>query len=279
MRDRHASHPPRKEAMTPIPPRAQLPNSEEHILQSRHTKRTYQIDVLLPDSYASGQKTYPLVYLLDGEFSLGLASSLTGMLHHLGSTPEVIVATIQMRVEPGEDFWHLREIDFKVAGVQDAPPESRADLFLAALEEEILPLVETAYRAAPGERVLYGYSSSGFFTLYSLLQRPGLFRTYLAGSPDSDLSAAYWKANDHKLRTRPDPGPIDLFVTIGGAENGRFQSSQSTFQELLSSIRATAYPGLRTLSEVYPGEDHGAVGVALTYLNGLRQCFPSVRRE
>ena len=74
----------------------------------------------------------------------------------------MIVASIQNVVEPNEDFWYLREIEFKVPGVQDAPPKSQANLFLSALEKEILPLVETAYRANPAERILYGYSSSGF---------------------------------------------------------------------------------------------------------------------
>jgi len=123
--------------------------------------------VLLPDSYASTQKNYPVVYLLEGAFTTGMASSLTGFLHSLGTTPDVIVASIQLVVEQNKDFWYLREIEFKVPGVQDAPPQSHANLFLSALEQEILPLVETAYRANPAERILYGYSSSGFFTLYA----------------------------------------------------------------------------------------------------------------
>jgi len=260
-------------------PRAQLPNSEERILYSQITRRSYRIDVLLPNSYSSSQKTYPVIYLLDGDFTTGLASSLTEFLHFLGTTPEVIVASIQLVVEPNEDFGYLREIEFKVPGVQDAPPESHANLFLSALEQEILPLVETAYRANPAERILYGYSSSGFFTLYALLSLPGLFRTYLAGSPDTDLSNPYWKVNDQKLLSRPNPAPIDLFLTVGGLENGRYQSSYSTFRELLANIQAKNYPGLRLVSEVYPHEDHGSVGIALTYLNGLRQCFPTVQQD
>ena len=76
--------------------RTQLPNSESRIVSSRFTGRNYQVDVLLPDSYPSSQKTYPVVYLLDGEFTLGLAASLTGFLHYLGPMPEVIVASVQL---------------------------------------------------------------------------------------------------------------------------------------------------------------------------------------
>ena len=65
-------------------PRAQLPNSEERILYSHVTRRNYRIDVLLPDTYSSTQKIYPVIYLLDGEFTTGLASSLTGFLHYTG---------------------------------------------------------------------------------------------------------------------------------------------------------------------------------------------------
>jgi hypothetical protein len=60
--------------------------------------------------------------------------------------------------------------------------------------------------------------------------------------------------------------------TIGDLENGASQSSLVKFNELAAEIRKRSYPGLRLMTQIYSGENHGAGGVALTLINGLRQC-------
>src|SRR5690606_11174245 len=55
--------------------------------------------------------------------------------------------------------------------------------FLATLDAEILPLVEREYQGDPQWRVLGGSSLGGLFTLYAMLERPELFRAYVAISP------------------------------------------------------------------------------------------------
>ena len=54
--------------------------------------------------------------------------------------------------------------------------------YLAALEAEVLPFVESRYRTAPS-RLLAGHSLGGLFTTYALVNRPDLFNGYIALSP------------------------------------------------------------------------------------------------
>jgi predicted alpha/beta superfamily hydrolase len=164
----------------------------------------------------------------------------------------------------------LREKDFKIPEVQYEPPDSHADLFLAALKEEIIPFIEANYHTNPRERTLYGYSSGGFFTIYTLVNEPDLFRHYLAGSPDTDLSCPYLLAHDQKLVSHDGNKPINLFITVGELENGAMQSSLVKFNELAAEIQQRSYPGVRLMTQIYAGEGHGAGGLALTLINGLR---------
>ncbi len=138
-------------------------------------------------------------------------------------------------------------------------------------------LLEREYqltRADPRKRILYGYSSSGFFVMYTLANAPDLFHTYLAGSPDTDLSAVYLPAHDQKLLSQQAKDPIDLYLSIGSLE-GEDQSSLPTYPQLVANFQAKNYPGLRLITDIYEGENHGSGGATLTLINDLRKCFSS----
>lgn len=257
-------------------PRVSLYHTEERRLSSTTLRREYQLAVSLPESYASSQQRYPVVYLLDGDLFFGMAASLTPGLNWASNVPELIIVGINYGIRSFEEFFQLRELDLKIPEVKDAPSDSHADRFLTALKQEIIPFIESEYRINPNERIIYGYSSSGFFVIYSLINEPGLFRSYLAGSGDMDLSSPYMQTYDQKLVSRENTDKIDLYLSVGGLEDGSSQSSISSFQELVAAIKARNYPGVRLITEVYENEGHGAMGAASTYINGLRKCFPTV---
>jgi len=245
--------------------------TEDKKLFSRLVGIEYQLAVWLPESYASSSQHYPVIYVLDGDIVFGMATTLVPLMTWADRVPEMIIVGIGYQRSMTE-WGLLRELDFKIPEIQDDPPDSHADRFLAALKQELIPFIDANYRTDPRERTLYGYSSGGFFTVYTLLNEPDLFRRYLAGSPDTDLSCPYLLAHDQKLASRESQPPIDLFLTIGDLENGAAQSSLVKFNELAAAIQARSYPGLRSMTQIYAGENHGAGGLALTLINGLRRC-------
>lgn len=258
-------------------PRVGLFQTEERKLDARLVGREYQLAVWLPENYASSQQRYPVIYLLDGDIFFGMAANLTPFLNMLDNVPESIIVGINYNIRSYEEFFQLRELDFKIPEVQDAPPNSHADLFLATLKQEIIPFIEANYHADPNERIIYGYSSSGFFVLYTLCHEPNLFRYYLAGSGDLDLSYPYMITHDQKLVSREKINPIDIYLSVGRLEDGSMQSSLSSFEELVNVIKAKNYPSIQLITEIYESEKHGASGAVLTYINGLRKCFPNLK--
>jgi uncharacterized protein len=257
--------------MTEGTQRVGILQTEDRKLFSHLVGMEYQLAVWLPEDYASSDRRYPVIYVLDGDFSFGLATTLIPALSWGDPSLEMIIVGIGYNRSMAE-WGMLRELDFKIPEVQDAPPDSHADRFLAALKSELIPFIDANYRTDPQARTLYGYSSSGFFALYALVNEPDLFRHYLAGSPDTDLSCPYLLAHDQKLIDHAGHPPIDVFLTVGALEDGSFQSSQEKFDQLAAEIQARGYPGLRLTTQIYAGENHGAAGMALTLINGLRQC-------
>jgi uncharacterized protein len=258
--------------MTEAFPRVSIPQTEDRRLFSQQVGIEYQLAVWLPADYVSSGQRYPVFYALDGDLCFGLVTSLILPMNWTYHVPEMIIVGIGYNCGLAE-WGSLREKDFKIPEVQSDPPDSHADVFLSALKTEILPFVDANYRTDPQDRALFGYSSSGFFTLFALLNEPDLFQHYLAGSPDTDLSYPYLLAHDQKLAQRDAPTPLDLFLTIGDQENGAMQSSLDTFNQLSAVLQAHKYPGLRWTAQIYAGENHGAGGMALTFIQGLRQIY------
>lgn len=253
-------------------PRTSLFNTEERTISCSKIGRGYHLSVLLPQSYTESKQDYPVIYLLDGDLVFGLAASFTTLLHW-GGLPEVIVVGISYDMESYDQWVRLRELDFKIPEVKDAPSDSYADLFLNALTQEMVPFIEANYRTIPSDRCLYGYSSSGFFVLYALFNQPDAFRRYLCGSGDLDIAYPYLIKHGQKLSERKPDVSIQLYLSVGELEDNLIPS----FHNLISFLGSEKYPGLTLITEIYNGEAHGAEGSVLTYLHGIRRVYQSVQ--
>jgi predicted alpha/beta superfamily hydrolase len=180
----------RKEAhMSEHYPRTALFGTEERTLFCPALGREYHLSVALPESYSTSTQAYPVIYVLDGDLFFGMAAGLTPIARWCVGVPEVIIVGISYGMESYAQWVELRERDFKIPEVRDAPLDSAANLFLDALTQEMIPFIEANYRTIPSDRCLFGYSSSGFFVLYALFHQPDAFQRYLSGS--GDLYIAY----------------------------------------------------------------------------------------
>ncbi len=250
-------------------PRRCLFDTEERTLFCPTVGREYHLSVALPETYATSNQAYPVIYLLDGDPFFGMAAGLTTGAHWLSGTPEVIVVGIGYDMESYEQWGRLRERDFKMPDVPDAPTDSYANRFLNALIQEMIPFIEANYRTIPSDRCLYGYSSSGFFVLYALFHKPDAFRRYLSGSGDLYIAYPYLIQHGEHLAARQSQDPIQLYVSVGALEESQFPF----FDQLIAFFENRNYPGLTLITEKYPDERHGPEGVALTYLHGIRKVY------
>jgi len=250
-------------------PRKSLFDTEDRTIFCANVGREYHLSVWLPESYTTSDQDYPVIYLLDGDMCFGMAAGSTPLSHWILGTAELIVVGINYDMESYAQFGKLRELDFKIPEIKDAPADSYADLFLNSLTQEMIPLIEANYRTVPSDRCLCGYSSSGFFVLYALFNQPDAFRVYLSGSGDLDVAFPYLIKHDQKLGARKPNDPIQLYLSVGELEANLIPS----FHNLISFLENGKYPGLSLTTEIYQGERHGPEGVALTYLHGIRSAY------
>ncbi|WP_109301033.1 alpha/beta hydrolase-fold protein [Aquimarina sp. AU474] len=141
-------------------------------LQSKVLNKTIPLSIHLPANYDGSKKTYPVLYMLGSDYRARFAM-LASTLDYMGEgqIPEMILIGID-----------LPEGNSILLPTRENKDTTIPDNYINFLETELMPHVDNAYRTAPFN-VLYGASNSGFFTVYTLLNKPLLFNGYFASSP------------------------------------------------------------------------------------------------
>jgi predicted alpha/beta superfamily hydrolase len=168
---------------------AQTPKVVASSPQSSILKKTVKQMVRLPDSYAkSPQQKYPILFVL--QVTDQMVEEIAGIaqkLHTDSGTPEMIVVGI--------------DVEDKLEREQDG---AVYDKFLSYMEQELIPSLEKKYRSN-GQRILFGRSLSGSFTLYAMLSKPSLFNGYIAASKEwYDENNDYFTSLANKALQTPD---------------------------------------------------------------------------
>ena len=144
--------------------------------------------------------------------------------------------------------------------------ESGTDAFLRFLGEELIPWVETRYRAS-GRRVLFGRSDSGLLAVYVLVSAPETFASYIASSPTLGHCPELILERAEGVLTSGRGASRALFVTYGERDIPLSRELVPSFEAVLSDHSPDT---LRWAVEQVPGAGHLPDG-ALT--SGLHFVF------
>ena len=252
-------------------PHQVLTNSQLRTLPRSANGRDYLLYVALPPGYATDPaKRYPVVYCTDGYWDFVLMNGFYGNLIYDRATPDyIIVGFGYPGTHTNAEYDVIRRYDYTAARDNNDPKGERsghAAEFLAAVEHEFIPFIEKEYRADPAYRVLSGNSLGGFFSLYAMYARPGLFQAHVAASPAASPALfeleAKFAASGQKLNTR-------LFMTGAEFDAPPFLANIKRFNERLQQ---RSYEGLAYQWRLIDGEGHTGTK-AESYNRGMRFAF------
>lgn len=239
-------------------PAVSLPHTGHRTIASTQIGQTYDLFVSLPEDYATSGKRYPVLFVLDG-WHFPLMASLQNNNIYSERMPPVIIVNIGH----GRDVnpMPLRARDFTPTRVAAEPTSGGAPVFLAFLEQEIIPLIDRTYRTNPADRGLLGHSMGGLFALYALEERPGLFQRIVAASPVADWDHDLLFKAMAKLKNLPHPVRLDL--SVGDDEHDVYgfdiTAATAAFARKLDELKPASLDYRFTL---YPGENHNSVRFA-----------------
>lgn len=167
-----------------------------------------------------------------------------------------------------------------------------AEDFQRFIGKELIPLIDENYETVRGHRSYFGHSMGGSFGLFTLFTQPHLFRNYIISSAavsyhgetpggtsyenhDFMLRLAQkWMASGRSLDS------VRLYMSVGSEEqfdptvaNWEFASS---FFRMVALMKAASLPGLKLLTEVFPGETHATVW-PIAFMHGIQAVFETRR--
>ena len=122
--------------------------------------------VRLPEDYNKSDKTYPVLFKLDGDRGnfLQTFAAVDYLSDMTDNAPDPIIIGIE-----------------NTDRNRDMLPDQKANSFIQFIQSELIPFINKNYRTN-GFRILCGQSLSSLFALYSFLEKPDLFDAYILGS-------------------------------------------------------------------------------------------------
>ncbi|NMM39269.1 alpha/beta hydrolase [Pseudoalteromonas arctica] len=202
-------------------------NFKDITIYSQVLGENRKVFIRLPRNYESN-KRYSLIIRTDGNFNLTQWDSVMAGLPAQQNTILVSIPNQFWTFTRNRDLvppYARQDVNTQARPASENSPElfGQADQFLAFIEGELLPYLESHYKL-DNNRVLSGYSAGGSFVLYTMSTKPWLFNGYFAFSPAAwydDMTVV--KEFDQFLLQRSHNTDhnrqLSLYITVGGAEH------------------------------------------------------------
>lgn len=239
--------------VTDVSSKVTLYNTQVKVFQSNIIQDDFYLFISLPDDYDSTDKQYPVLYLLDGDVTFGMATGIARYLQFGNTIPELIIVGIGYGSLKKNDG-NLRRRDYTISSIRGRSGTGGAPKFLKFIKDELIPYIENSYRTEPNNRTISGYSLSGLFAVYTLFTDHGLFNKYIIGSPH-----LAW--DDYRIFTiledafdKMDDIVAKIFISVGSEEDE--EKYFTPIDEMVTLIDEKGYESLRMETKVFDGGTH-----------------------
>jgi len=215
--------------------KVEIPGTEVIKFKSTINNQDYVLNIYLPVSYSDTDKRFPVLYVLDGQWSFTYIAGIQGIsegLYYDGLAPEMIVVGITWT----GDYDANRQRDFTPVKTLEFPNSGGAQKFFNVLRNEVVRMIDSNYHTDKVNNTLTGSSLGGLFTLYALFQRPQLFNRYIAWgfSGDEEISKLQksFLADNNELNAK-------LFLCTNEYEDELTDTNY--FKNFITQLKAPGY--------------------------------------
>lgn len=242
-----------------------IPNTEIRRLHSSSNGVDYQLFVALPGDYKTSAKTYPVVYMLDADYSFALVRNVVQHFVEREDLPPLILVAIAY---PGsatnrETYKMNRTRDYTPVyapdggyGAEYQKVSGGAEKFRAFIARELAPYVERNFRADPADRTIIGHSYGGLFATYVLLTQPTLFNRYIVVSPSLWYSSRTVFTMEEEAAQSGSRPTARAFFSVGELESPQMSGDLTV---LVNKLKSRGNQNLQLTLKIFGGERHNSV--------------------
>ena len=255
-------------------------------IESKILNETRRVWVYVPGGALNditGPKNYPVLYLLDGDAHFLSMVGMVQQFSRITLCPEMIVVGITNTDRTRDLTTSHMAGPIRLMGNAVAPTSGGSDKFMAFIEKELMPYIESKYPVQP-YKVFVGHSFGGLTVINALINHPHMFSAYLSIDP------GMWWDNDKLLRQAQSVlkekryEGKSLYMSIAntllpGMDSAQAMADTSMNSQFFRSImkldgafKANPVNGLRYGSKFYAGDDHNSIPI-ISMHDGLRSIF------
>ena len=227
-------------------------------IESKILKETRDIYIYLPEGYDQSEKSYPVMYVLDGETNFFISSAIASFMSfgRNGQIPQMIVVGIP-------NIARMR--DFTPIPVQERINSGGADNFIEFLDQELIEYINNTYRTND-YRILFGHSLCGMFSIYTLITNSNLFQSHIAASPFLMYGDDYVINKAKEILSNQPNLSNQIYLSKGDEPD--YTNSLDKFTSLLTNNS----PRINWTLKTYINENHNSVPFR-TIADGLAFIF------
>ena len=168
-----------------------LEGTEVHSIPSKILKRDYEIIVNLPDSYAKGTKSFPVLFITDANYAFPVIRSINRRVSDNGERLQEFIL-VALSYSKGDSPVKNRNRDYTPTDIdaqkardadQDGEAYGEAEGYRRCLKEVVFPYVAKNFRADMTRKVFMGHSYGSLFGTHMLLTEPEMFSHVILSSP------------------------------------------------------------------------------------------------
>ncbi len=211
--------------------------------------RTRRVWIYLPPDYATSGRTYPVLYMHDGQNVFDAATSYAGewgvdesldSLHAAGD-PGIIVVAVdngqQLRMNEYSPWRHPRH------------GGGEGDAYVDFLAQTLKPWIDGRYRTRPEPEStgIMGSSMGGLISLHAALRHPGVFGRVGVMSPSLWFSDSVYVA----ARGARAAGPRPRFYFVSGGLEGPQNQPHLVVADQQRMVDTLAAAGWRVGTEIH----------------------------
>jgi predicted alpha/beta superfamily hydrolase len=252
-----------------------------HEFHSRVFRNTRMLRVWLPPQYdAPGNETrhYPALYLNDGQNLFDRATAFAGVEWQVDETADrlirqkVIPPLIIVGIDNAQNARIREYLPYRSFHPPILRPQGKR--YPGFLLNEVMPFVQERYRIArgPENSGLGGSSLGALISLYTVIERPGVFGQLLLESPSLFISHRRILKYSRHFRQ----WPAKVFLAIGTREAGREDKDKQVVEdvrELERSLRRAGLDDCRLLAKIDEGATHNEAEWAKRFPEALSFLF------
>lgn len=248
----------------------------EYAVYSKNVRDSFYISIQVPLEYQEQPtKNYPVVVLTDANFYNPMLAPILHQYEKGGLLPPVILIGVGYKTFSQMDSLRVRDYMFPASIPSDEMEAiGGGQRFYRFITDELLPQIDSNYRADSTQKTLLGHSFGGYFSLLALSEqirnKRSDFTGFVSASPSLWYNDNYIFRLSEELANSSLQNPINIFLSVGAKEDSTWSIQPvKDFSRQLGDFRLK---NVEIDTQIYSHLDHMDVGL-ISFIKGLKKIY------